>query len=104
MKTMNENLGILVNSLNYFDHVIELARAAHAKGKEVRIHLSLQGIFLMQDKDFDELSQIASVTVCRESVGSLDLPAEIGDMHGDLLVEPSKLSEVLADCDRCVAF
>ena len=104
MKTMNENLGILVNSSNHFDHVIQLARAAHGKGKKVRIHLSLQGILLAQDKAFGELNKIAGVTVCQESVASLGPSAEIGDIRRDLLVEPSKLSEVLTDCDRCVAF
>jgi hypothetical protein len=100
---MNQKLGILVNSLDFVDHVIELARAANAKGKGVRIHLSMQGIFMMQDKSFDELSRIAGITVCRESVESMDLPDNIRKNTSDLMVESSELSQVLADCSRCVA-
>ena len=101
---MGKKLGILVNSLDFADHVVELARAAHAKGKGIRIHLSMQGIYLVQDKSFDELNQIAGITVCRESVESMNLPEKITEITSDLLVESSELSEVLADCSRCVAF
>ena len=100
---MSQKLGILVNSLDFADHVIELARAANAKGKGVRIHLSMQGIFLIQDKAFDERSRFAGITVCRESVESMDLPEKIREITSDLMVESSELSRVLADCSRCVA-
>ena len=100
---MNQKLGILVNSLDFTAQVIELARAANAKGKGVRIHLSMQGIFLIQDKSFDELSRIASITICRESAESMNLPENIREITSDLIVESSELSQVLADCSRCVA-
>ena len=101
---MRQRLGILVNSLNYFDHVIEISRAAIDKDKQVRIHLALQGIFLMEHKAFDELNQIANVSVCQVSVASQGLLLDDEDGRRDLLADPSKLSEVIANCDRCVAF
>ena len=99
---MNQKLGILVNSLDFTDEVIELALAANAKGKGVRIHLSMQGIFLIQDKSFNELSRIAGITICRESVEVMDLSGNIREITSDLMVESSELSQVLADCSRCV--
>ena len=100
---MKTKLGILVNSNNHFDYVVALARAAHAKGKDVHIHLSQQGVFLMRERALNDLIRLVRVTVCGESVKAFGLGAEF-DSRKIILAQPCHLEKILSDCDRCVVF
>jgi len=100
---MKTKLGILVNSNSHFDYVVALARAAHDKGKDVHIHLTQQGVFLMRESVLNDLTRLVRVTVCGESVKAFGLGAEIGSGK-KILAQSCRLEEILSDCDRCVVF
>ena len=101
---MKTKLGILVNSTKHMDYVIALARAAHAKGKDVHIHLTQQGVFLLREKAFSDLIRLVRVSVCKESAKVFGLEAEIGNSREKILTPSCRLVEVLSYCDRCVVF
>ena len=101
---MKTKLGILVNSTNHMDYVIALARAAHAKGKDVHIHLTQRGVYLLREKAFSDLIRLVRVSVCKESVKVFGLEAEIGNSREKILAPSYRLAEVLSDSDRCVVF
>ncbi len=64
---MAEILGILVNSDKNLDHLINLARAAKVKGKDVNIFLTHKGVLLTQDPRFGELENLAKISLCKVS-------------------------------------
>ncbi|MBW2090817.1 MAG: DsrE family protein [Deltaproteobacteria bacterium] len=70
---MAEVLGILVNSDENFTHLINVARAAKAKGKDVEIFLTHKGVLLTQDPRFEELGRLAEVSLCKVSFKALNL-------------------------------
>lgn len=99
---MKTKLGILVNSTKHFDYVVALARAAHARGKDVHIHLTQQGVYLLREKAISDLTRQVRVSVCKESVRELGLEAEIGHSREKILAPSGRMADVLSDCDRCV--
>jgi predicted peroxiredoxin len=99
---MKTKLGILVNSNNHCDYVVALARAAHAKGKDVHIYLTQQGVYLLREKAFRDLTRWVRVSVCMESAKVLGLEAEIGFSREKFLSPSGRMADVLSDCDRCV--
>jgi peroxiredoxin family protein len=101
---MKTKLGILVNSSKHLDYVVALARAAHASGKDVHVHLTQQGVFLLRQKAFSDLTCLARVSVCKESVEIFGLETQINNSRKKFLAPSCRLAEVLRDCDRCVVF
>ena len=101
---MKTKLGIVVNSTKHLDYVVALAHAARAKGKDVHIHFTQQGVFLVREKAFSDLTRLARVSVCKESVKVFGLEAEIGNSREKILAPSCRLAEVLSDSDRCVVF
>jgi predicted peroxiredoxin len=99
---MKTKLGILVNSNRHFDYVVALACAAHAKGKDVHIHLTQQGVYLLREKAFSDLTRRVRVSICKESVRVFGLEAEIGRSREKILGPSGRMADVLSDCDRCV--
>jgi len=61
---MAEILGILVSSDKHLDDVVNLTKAAHIKGKEVRIFFSGKGVYLTLKPEFKQLVGKAKLSVC----------------------------------------
>ena len=70
---MAEELGILVTSDKHLDHLINIARAARNKGKEVRIFFTNKGLLLTHDPRFKELESLAEMSLCRVMFETLKL-------------------------------
>jgi peroxiredoxin family protein len=64
---MTPSLGICVATKNQMAHVVGIARAAKAAGKEVKIFFTGEGVHLTHDPRFAELHDVARVTVCEVS-------------------------------------
>ena len=72
---MADSLGILVSSDKYLDYVINLAQAAHEKGKEVEIFFSGTGVLLTLDPEFKQLVGKAKLSIC-------DISFRSNGLHG----------------------
>jgi predicted peroxiredoxin len=55
---MAEKLGIFVSTDEHWDHLLKIAKAAVAKGKELIIFFTHRGVFLCKRSDFSELAKI----------------------------------------------
>ncbi len=61
------NLGIFVTNANNMAHVMGVAKAATAKGNNVRVFFTWKGTLLAKDPQFPELCKIADVAICADS-------------------------------------
>jgi len=66
---MSETLGICVATKKSMAHVVGLAKAARAAGKEVKVFFTGEGVHLTQDPRFAELLElgVGKVMVCEVS-------------------------------------
>jgi peroxiredoxin family protein len=55
---MAEKLGIFVSTDEHWDYLLNIARAAVAKGKELIIFFTHRGTFLCKRSDFSELAKV----------------------------------------------
>ncbi len=60
-------LGICVATRNQIEHVIGLAKAAKASGKQVEIFFTGEGVHLTHDPRFQELVGSGKLSVCEVS-------------------------------------
>ncbi|MDF1591761.1 MAG: hypothetical protein P1P89_09635 [Desulfobacterales bacterium] len=74
---MNKTLGILVSSDKHLDHIINLTTSAHAKGKEVEIFFTGNGVRLTQSPDFIKLIGKAKLSMCDVSFRALGFKGEV---------------------------
>lgn len=72
---MADSLGILVSSEKHLDYVINLTRAANAKGKEVQIFFTGRSVLLTVQPDFKKLVGKAKLSVC-------DISFRTNGLHG----------------------
>ena len=100
----DETLGILVNSNQYFDFVLNLAEAATAKGKHVKIHLQGPGLDLIDSDSFEHLLNIARISI--SAVGSRSSAVTVQQKFPKSLkvVTSKKLNSMLNECKRHVVF
>ena len=99
---MADVLGILVNSDENLDHLINVTRAARAAGKEVIIFLTHRSVLLTQNPKFSELDGLASMSLCRENLASHGLeglPSFPGIDHRGV-ANQSRHADLIFDCDR----
>ena len=87
-------LGLLVNSNAHFEAVLNLAEAAAAVNKTVRVHILSNGLELLMDDCFERLERVAAISVC--PIGRL----EGGPCEALRRVAPRQLADVLVGCDR----
>jgi hypothetical protein len=97
---MSESLGILVSSKKHLDYVIALTDAAHAKGKEVRIFFSGQGVYLTQSPDFKKLVGKAKLSVCDVSFRAYGLSGDVPGVGFKDFATQGRNAEMVEDCDR----
>lgn len=103
---MAEKLGILVSSDKYLNHVVGLAKAAKAKGKEVKVFFTADSVFLTQDAEFQELLDAgAEVSICDKSYKGFDLHNTYKEkLEGVVHGSQDNNAEMAAEVDKYVVF
>jgi hypothetical protein len=109
---MTETLGLCVSTKGRMEHVIGLARAARAAGKEVRIFFTGEGVHLTQDPRFSELLEVAragssrphgQVAVCEVSYIANGFKGKaIPGMRDKDFVTQGRNAEMVEECQRYV--
>ncbi len=105
MTHSTQTLGICVATRRNMAHVVGLAKAAKAAGKEVKVFFTGEGVHLTHDPRFSELVGVAKVTLCEvsyEANGYKDktLP---GLTFKDFATQ-GKNAEMVEECERYVVF
>jgi len=101
---MSEKLGILVGSDKYLDHVIKLTNAASAKGKNIEIFFTGDGVRLTQDPSFGQLVGKAKLSVCDVSFRGFGLSGEVPGVGFKDFATQARNAEMINSCDRYVVF
>ena len=98
---MPKKIGITVTTRDAISHVLGLARAALAEGKQTEVFLTAEGIHLTQDRRFSELSEIARVGVCEVSyIDSGYTEKGVPGLKDKDFVTQARNAELVEDCDR----
>jgi len=101
---MAESLGILVGTDKHLDYVINLTEAAQAKGKEVEIFFSGQGVMLTQSSDFEKLVGKANLSVCDVSFRANGLEGDVPGVGFKDFATQARNAEMIGNADRYVVF
>lgn len=99
-----KRLGLLITSPDDLDSVLQLTRAARAKGVDLYIHLTGDGVNAAGTPHFQDLRNIATITICRQSAEQQGLPADFIEHLGDLLTGPEHITAMVQRCDRSIVF
>ncbi len=109
---MSDRLGICVATRGRMDHVMGLARAARAAGKEIDVFFTGEGVHLTKDPRFPELLEVArqgssraagQVTVCEVSFMACGLTGkESSGLRDKDFVTQGRNAEMVEQCDRYV--
>ncbi len=99
---MAEKLGILVSSDKHIDYVVNLARAASQKGKEVELFFTGKGVLLTQLPDFKELVGKAKMTLCDVSFRALGLEGDVPGLGFKDFATQAKNADLIEESDRYV--
>jgi len=106
-KAKKDSLAILVTTDRHLDHVVKLTAAAFAKGKQVDIFFTGQGVLLTMAPDFGQLLGKASVNICDASFRANGLGGREHEVPGvtfaDFATE-AKNAELLAGASRHLVF
>ena len=65
---MSECLAIAVVTDKNLKHLIGIVKAAKIKGKTVEIFFTGRGVLLTRQKEFDQLSELANMSLCKVSL------------------------------------
>jgi peroxiredoxin family protein len=96
-------LGICVATRSQMAHVVGLARAAKAAGKEVEIFFTGEGVHLTQDPRFSELLEVAKVKVCEVSyIANGYKGKEVPGLVYKDFVTQARNAEMVEKCQRYV--
>ena len=101
---MAEKLGILVSSDKHLDYIINLTDAAHAKGKQVEIFFTGQGVLLTQSEDFGKLVGKAKMSLCDQSFRALELEGDVPGFGFKDFATQAKNAEIIKNSDRYLVF
>lgn len=104
---MVDSLGILVSSEKHLNHVVNLTKAAHDKGKAVSIFFTGKGVLLTLKPRFKELVGKAKLSVCDVSFRANGLhgrEAEVPGVGFKDFATQAKNAEMLAESDRYLVF
>lgn len=102
---MAESFGICVASDKNMEHVVGLAKAAKAAGKEVKIFLTGEGVKLSHDKRFPQLLEmgVGRVGVCEVSyIANGFQGKKIDGMRDKDFVTQGRNAEMVDECTRYV--
>ncbi len=100
---MSEKLGICVATRHNLHHVIGLAKAAKAGGKDVEIFFTGEGVHCTQDPRFSELLGTGRVTVCEVSyIANGYQGKEVPGLVDKDFVTQARNAEMVEECDRYI--
>jgi peroxiredoxin family protein len=95
------SLGICVATRGQFPHVIGLARAARAAGKEVTVFFTGEGVHLTHDPRFQELVGQVKLKVCEVSyIANGFKGREVPGLNFKDFVTQGKNAEMVEECQR----
>ncbi len=98
---MVERLGICVATSNHLEHVIGLAKAARAAGKEVEVFFTGEGVHNTQDPRFLQLVGVCKVSVCEVSyIANGYKGKEVPGLKDKDFVTQARNAEMLEHCHR----
>ena len=111
---MSETLGICVTTRKSLPHVLGLAKAARAAGKEVRVFFTGEGVLCTQDPSFATLLEVAKagsakqhgqVGVCEVSYMANGLQGKpVAGLRDKDFVTQGRNAEMAEECERYVVF
>ncbi len=97
------SLGICVATKRNLEHVIGLAAAAHAAGKQVKVFFTGEGVQLTQDPRFSALLPVAKCSVCEVSYMANGLQGKpVPGLGFKDFVTQARNAEMLEECKRYV--
>ena len=102
---MSDPLGICVATRNSMQHVVGLAKAARAAGKEVKVFFTGEGVHATQDPRFAELLElgVGKVAVCEVSYIANGFKGKpLPGMRDKDFVTQGRNAEMVEDCGRYV--
>jgi predicted peroxiredoxin len=100
---MAEKLGICVTTTEHLPHVIGLAKAARADGKDVEMFFTGDAVRLTKEARFGELIGTGKVTVCEVSyIGNGFQGEEVPGLVYKDFVTQAKNAEMVDECDRYI--
>ena len=97
-----KTLGILITSDRYPQYIVPMVRAAHARGLAVHLHLTGCGVRLIQSIDLDTLTELARITICRDSAASHRMTDRLAGRYARLLTRADEMVRLIHGCDRHV--
>lgn len=101
---MAGKLGILVSSDKHLDYIINLTKAAHAKGKEIEIFFTGEGVLLTQSPEFHKLVGLAKMSLCDVSFRTLGLKGDVPGFGFKDFATQAKNAEIIKNSDRYLVF
>lgn len=107
---MAEKLGIFVSTDEHWDHLLNIAKAAVAKGKELIIFFTHRGTFLCKRDDFSELAKVVEghgkMSLCLVSLKANKLGDENTPVPGIAKTDfatQARHGELVEEMDRYLA-
>jgi len=98
---MSEKLGICISTRDNMHHVLGLAKAAKAVGKQVEIFLTGDAVHLTQDAHFSELLDAGRVAVCEVSyIANGYKGKEVPGLVDKDFVTQARNAEMVEECDQ----
>lgn len=101
---MADKLGILVGSDKFLGYVIQLTKAAYAKGKDIEIFFTGAGVLLTQAPNFKQLAGKAKLSVCDVSFRAAGLSGELPGVRETDFTTQATNAEMISSCDRYLVF
>jgi hypothetical protein len=102
---MADTLGILVSSDRHLPYVVELVRAAHAKGTRTQVFFTGSGVHLTLEPDFAKLAGLAKIWICDVSFranGYHGREDEVPGVDFKSFATQGRNAEMLAESDRYI--
>ncbi len=97
-------LGIMVSSDEHYDYILNIAEAAHRKGKEVTIFFTGKGVILSQKSNFHKLISYATVKICEVSFRANNLTGDVPGVGFKDFVTQATNAEMVDEVDRYLVF
>lgn len=97
------NFGIFVTNTKNMAHVMGVAKAAKAKGNDVKVFFTWKGTLLAKDPQFSELCKIAEVAICADSYKKMgydpqnDIPEGLTEKE---MSTQAKHGYIIDDCEK----
>jgi hypothetical protein len=99
------DMGILVSSARFMEHILGLSRAAAETKRKVVIFLTGPGVLLIKDPRFPELIETgARVTVCEVSFRAHGLTKPVPGLKEKDFTNQMQNAEMVESCARYLVF